>query len=222
MKGRSGSPNLVLWWVILCAWSIRYFSSRDSASVRGWEMESLVYCPSFPSGIPMILILLLLGRASRSSHFSDSCFTSVVKRSTVVWSVESVRVGRSTFLLLFFRVVSCMADSFFSSEIDFLWYFDLRLKSHPWREQILLLIRFSMVAQTSDLIRFTSVLKAAIATNTVLFKGSSSSLSQVSGISGSGKSENPGRASRVWFLLFFVLPLWEQGKVKCSWDCCGV
>lgn len=47
-------------------------------------------------------------------------------------------------------------------------------------------MRFSVMAQTSDLIKFTSVLKAAMAASTILLEGSSSLLSLDPGASKSG------------------------------------
>lgn len=79
-----------------------------------------------------------------------------------------------------FSAVSCTADMPLSSEIDF-WTFSLSDEILPLMVAETSVMRFSMVAQTSDLIRFTSALRAAMAASTVYLDGSSTVLSSASG-----------------------------------------
>lgn len=62
-------------------------------------------------------------------------------------------------------------------------------------------MRFSMVAQTSDLIRFTCELKAPMASSTVLLEGSSMLLLSASGASEFGVLEASGPDSGDLFFL---------------------
>ena len=67
--------------------------------------------------------------------------------------------------------------------------------------------RFSMTAQISDLIKFTSVLKAAMAVSTVFLEGSSSLLSSDSGASKSGVLDASRPVSSDPFFLPFVFTI---------------
>lgn len=118
--------------------------------------------PSLPSGIPTILTLFLLERASRSSHFSSNFFNSVDKRSTVASRVAMVSEWFEAQACSSVKVLSCLATSLFMSEIEawMLWFKD---DISPLMVVEISNMRVSSVAHNSDLMEFISERKLVIA-----------------------------------------------------------